>query len=234
MAEDFGLWIPGADGEPVDVNNPAKLSQAILDAAKTSDAEVTRMVSHLAGIGQYYQAARCLEIVAQYKLGLDFTGEELLNYEIPGFGHFHTVIHDMLRSGALYHKARRTRTAEAAFRRALLFVEEALRSISGLDRVNHGEIACLGIAFELAGHCSLALDDQTGHDYYHAAQKYWGQAARMRPEALPKWTHHPVTQTVIRCLGPVVETRRLERACRDDLFASDYMTRIGTARSLLA
>lgn len=230
----FNFWIPGSDGQPVEVHTPAQLSAAILDAAKTSDAEVTRLVSHLAAIGQYYQAARCLEIVAQHKLGLEFTGEELLNYEIPGFGNFHQVIYDLLRAGALYHQARRTRTAEAAFRRALLFVEEALRNINGLDRVDNGEIACLGIAFELAGHCSLALGDSEGLDYYHAAQKYWGQAARMRPEALFKWSHHPVTQTVIRCLGPVVETRQVNRESREDLFASDYMTRIGTARSLLA
>jgi tetratricopeptide (TPR) repeat protein len=230
----FELWVPGSGGEPVDLNNQANLNEAILEAARTSDAEVTRLVSHLASIGHYYQAARCLEIVAQHKLGLEFTGEELLSYQFPGFGAFHHVIYDLLRAGALYHQARRIRTAEAAFRRALLFVEEALRNINGLERVDNGEMACLGLAFELAGHCCVALDDSEGLEYYRAAQKYWGQAARMRPEAMFKWSHHPVTQTVIRCLGPAVETRSVRRVSRDDLFASDYMTRIGTASSLLA
>lgn len=236
MAEhdDFEIWVPGADGELVDVGSQAKLSAAILAAIHTSDAEVTRLVSHLASIGHFYQAARCLEIVAQHKLGLEFTGEELLNYQIPHFGAFHQVIYDLLRAGALYHQARRYRTAEAAFRRALLFVEEALRNINGLDRVDNGEMACLGLAFELAGHCCVALDDAEGLEYYRAAQRYWGQAARMRPEALFKWSHHPVTQTVIRCLGPVVEARPSRRVSTEDLFASDYVTRIDTASSLLA
>jgi hypothetical protein len=235
MAEhdEFELWVPGPD-DKVDLENPGKLSQAILDAAKASDDEVTRLVSHLAGIGQYYQAARCLEIVAQHKLGLDFTGDELVSYAVPNFGKFHRIIYDLLQAGALYNKARRLRTAEAAFRRALLFVEEAIRNINGLDRVDNGEIACLGIAFELAGHCCVALEDSDGLDYYHAAQKYWGQAARMRPEALYQWSYHPVTQTVIRCLEPVTEARQVGRDCQDDLFATDYITRIGTARRLLA
>lgn len=236
MAEngDFEIWIPGADGEMVGVGSPTDLSEVVLAAAKTSHQEVARIVAHLAGIGQYYQAARCLEIVAQHKLGLEFTGEELINYERSGFGQFHHVIHDLLRSGALYHKARRHRTARATFRRALLFVEEAIRNINGLDRVDNGEMACLGLAFELAGHCCVALEDVEGLDYYHAAQRYWGQSARMRPEAMFQWTHHPVTQTVIRCLLPVVEIRSFDQGRCDDLFAADYVTRIDTAKSLLA
>jgi len=228
------LWIPGTDGSWVDVSSQAKLNAAILDAVRTSEAEVTRVVGHLAAMGQYYQAARCLEIVAQHRLGLDFTGQELLDYQLPGFGDFHAVIRTMLEAGALYHKAERQRTADATFRRALLFVEEALRNISGLDRVDNGELACLGIAFELAGHCCVALDDSDGLDYYHAALRYWGQAARMRPEAMFQWSHHPVTQVVIRCLRPAVAARKESPAVPDDLFAADYMTRIDTAKRLLA
>lgn len=228
------LWIPGEDGRPVDVSSQQAINQAILDALRTSDAEVARVVTHLVDLGQFYQAARGLEIVAQHKLGLEFTGDELLNYEIAGFGAFHQVIYDLLRAGALYHRSGRQRTSRAAIRRALLFVEEAIRNINGLDRVDNGEMACLGIAFELAGHCCVALEDADGLDYYRAAQRYWSQAARMRPEAMFQWAHHPVTQTVIRCLGPVVEIRPADRAVRADLFASDYTTRIDTARRLLA
>lgn len=230
----FELWIPGADGQPVDVSSQQALNHAILLALRTSDAEVARVVTHLVDVGLFYQAARCLEIVAQHKLGLDFTGEELLNYEVMAFGSFHRVIYDLLRAGALYHRSGRQRTSRAAIRRALLFVEEAIRNINGLDRVDNGEMACLGIAFELAGHCCVALDDADGLDYYRAAQRYWSQAARMRPEAMFQWSHHPVTQTVIRCLGPVVEVRPPKSADRDDLFATDYTTRIDTAKRLLA
>lgn len=231
---DFEIWIPGSNGELVDVGSQAKLAEAILDAARTSDEEVSRMVAHLVGVGQYYQAARCLEMVAQHKIGMLFTGEELVSYQVPGFGHFHQVIYVLLNAGALYQRSKRGRTAQAAFGRSLLFVEEAIRNINGLDRVDNGEMACLGIAFELAGHCCVALDDSDGLDYYRAAQRYWGQAARMRPEALLQWSHHPVTQTVIRCLGPAVEARALDAANRDDLFATDYMTRIDSAKRLLA
>src|SRR3989338_8989288 len=101
----FELWIPGADGQPVDVSSQQALNHAILLALRTSDAEVARVVTHLVDVGLFYQAARCLEIVAQHKLGLDFTGEELLNYEVMAFGSFHRVIYDMLRARAPYHRS---------------------------------------------------------------------------------------------------------------------------------
>ena len=230
MSGDRGFWTPGDDAS----ESQADMDEAILAAAKRSDAEVSTIVQHLIDVGQYYKAGRCLEIVVQHKLGLDVTGDALLSYDVPSFGAFHRTIYHLLRAGALYGRAGRTRTAEVSFRRALLFVEEALRSINGLDRVDNGEMACLGIAFELAGHCCIALDDSDGLDYYHAAERYWGQSARMRPEALFQWSHHPVTQTVIRCLGPVTEARPIDTGLSDDLFASDYVTRIDTARRLLA
>jgi hypothetical protein len=90
------------------------------------------------------------------------------------------------------------------------------------------------LAFELAGHCCAAMDVETGLYYYRAAEKYWGQSARLRPEALFQWAHHPVTQTVIRCLGPVVEIRPVAAAFREDLFAADYVTRLESAKRLLA
>ena len=56
----------------------------------------------------------------------------------------------------------------------------------------------------------------------------------MRPEALFQWSHRPVTQVVIQCLHPVVETRAEGSDFLEDLFAADYMTRIDTAKRLLA
>lgn len=228
------LWVPGVDGQPLDVASPRALGEAIVAAMGRSEAEVTALVTHLVDVGQHYAAARCLEILAQHKLGLDLTGDELVSYQFPSFGTFHRVILDLLRAGALYHRSGRQRTSRAAVRRALLFVEEAIRSIKGLDRVDNGEMVCLGIAFELAGHCCVALEDADGLDYYRAAQRYWGQAARMRPEALHQWAHHPVTRTVIRCLEPVVEIRPPQQVEPEALFAADYTTRIDTASRLLA
>ena len=46
---------------------------------------------------------------AQQRLGLEFTGEELISYDTPRFGRFHRDLHDLLQAGALYHQARRHR-----------------------------------------------------------------------------------------------------------------------------
>lgn len=230
------LWRPsGNDGLPLDLNNPHQLSYAILNVAFLSDQEVARVVTHLMETGQYYQAARCLEIVAQHRLGLDFSGDELVGHDEPGFGSFHGWIYDLLRSGALYHRSRRPRTAEAAFRRALIFVEEALRHTDRQEPLeeDRGEMFCLGLAFELAGHCCAALEDTSGLDYYQAAESYWYQATRRRPEGITHWIYHPVTQKVISCLFPVLETRPISEDTREHLFTADYQTRLGTAKSLL-
>lgn len=225
------LWRP-TEGE-LDLDNPNQLSLAILNVAQLSQAEVTRVVSHLVDIGQVYQAARCLEIVAQHQLGLDVTGTELIDRGNPSFGWFHQVIYQLLRSGSLYHRAKRPRTAEASYRRALIFVEEALRNLPNYSQENHAEVWGVGLAFELAGHCCAALDDSNGLEYYQAAEQFWTRALRIRPEEIAHWTYHPVTQTVINCLAPVAETRALDEGYREFLFTSDYQTRIDTAKSLL-
>lgn len=229
------LWWPSAEdpAPELDLDNPNQLSYAVLNAAKLSEAEVTRVVDHLVSIGQHYQAARCLEIVAQHHLGLDFTGHELIDHQIPGFGVFHAQIYDMLRAGICYHRAKRPRTAEAAYRRALIFVEEALRSLPAYSSESNTQMWGVGLAFELAGHCCVALDDASGLEYYQAAERFWTQALRIRPEEITHWTSHPVTRTVINCLTPVVETRELDEGYREQLFTNDYQTRLDTAKSLL-
>jgi tetratricopeptide (TPR) repeat protein len=230
--EEGGIWRPTDEGE-LDLTNPQQLSFAILNIALLSEEERARVVGHLAMVGQYYQAARCLEIVAQHRLGLDFTGSELIDYYVPGFGGFHAMIYDLLRSGLLYHKAKRPSTGIAAYRRALLFVEEALRSMKRYQKDDQEAVWGIGLAFELAGHCCAAMDDSNGLEYYQAAETYWGKAVRLRPEEIMHWTYHPVTQTVINCLNPVVETRSLSEDYRDQLLTSDYQTRLESAKSLL-
>ena len=230
--EEGGIWRPSGEGE-LDLTNPRQLSFAILNIALLSETERVRVVSHLAEVGQFYQAARCLEIVAQHRLGLDFTGTELIDYQIPGFGGFHAMIYDLLRSGALYVRAKRPNTALAAYRRALLFVEEALRSMNGYASDDQDAVWGIGLAFELAGHCCAAMDDSSGLEYYQAAERYWGKAVRLRPEEIMHWTSHPVTRTVINCLKPVAETRSLSEDYREQLLTSDYQTRLESAKSLL-
>lgn len=229
------LWMPSSDGNgpELDLDNPNQLSFAILNVATLSASEVTRVVDHLVAIGQYYQAARCLEIVAQHHMGLDCSGHELIDRGRPTFGVFHSQIYDMLRAGTFYHRAKRPRTAEAAYRRALIFVEEALRSLPGYSKDSNTEMWGVGLAFELAGHCCAALDDASGLEYYQAAEQFWTKALRIRPEEITHWTYHPVTRTVINCLGPVVETRDLDEGYIEQLFTNDYQTRLDTAKSLL-
>lgn len=230
--EEGGIWRPSGEGD-LDLSNPQQLSFAILNIALLREEERARVVSHLAAVGQYYQAARCLEIVAQHRLGLDFTGSELIDYHIPGFGGFHAMIYEQLRSGALYHKAKRPNTALAAYRRALLFVEEALRRMKRFAEDDQDAVWGIGLAFEMAGHCCAAMDDSSGLEYYQAAESYWGKAVRLRPEEIMHWTYHPVTQTVINCLAPVAETRALSDDYREQLLTSDYQTRLESAKSLL-
>lgn len=227
--DDAPLWRPALpEGGP-------NLDAAILLAAKASDAEVARLVAHLTGAGRFYEAARVLEVVAQEHLGLSLQGDELTGHGAPHFGSFHRRIQALMRAGALYLEGGRRRTAIAAFTRAQLFVEEALRQASGLNPQDPRGLACMGLGFELAAHCCVAVGEREGLDYYAAALRYWGQAARLKPEALLTWADHPVTATVIRCLEPALAVRApAPEAWPSELFASDYVTRIDHARRLLA
>lgn len=229
--ESAPIWRPSTqEGAP-------SLDAAILEAAKASDAEVARLVAHLTGAGRFYEAARVLEVVAQGHLGLALEGHELTGHHSPNFGNFHRRIQALMRAGALYLEGGRRRTAQAAFLRAQLFVEEALRQAAGPPAHDARALVCLGLGFELAGHCCVAVGEREGLDYYAAALRYWGQAARMKPEALLAWNDHPVTATVIRCLEPALALRAPTATPQhwpSELFASDYVTRIDHARRLLA
>lgn len=228
------IWLPPSGaGVELDLDNPSHLSYAILNVAQLGELEATRVVEHLVAMGRPYQAARCLEILAQHQLGLDVTGTELLDRGQRGFGAFHAQIHDLLRAGKLYQHAQRPRTADAAFRRALIFVEEALRQLPPVAAGGHSDFWGVGVAFELAGHCCVALDDTSGLEYYQAAETHWSLACRLRPTEIAHFSHHPVTRTVIRCLEPAVAHRDLEPEYREQLFAPDYQTRLDTAKSLL-
>ena len=233
MRDDRGeLWLPDPDSRDLDLSDPLHLQQAILNVAKLSDEDVARVVGHLANAGQYYQAARCLEVVAQERLGLEAPAYAV-NPASSGFGAFHAAIYILLRAGALYSRARRPRTADTVFRRALIFVEESLRSVDTV-RTGHNEaLWSVAVTFELAGHVCVALADPSGIDYYEAARNYWDQAILLRPEDSPALTIHPVTRTVISCLSSAIEAREIDENYREILFSSDYVTRIDTATSLL-
>ncbi len=234
MGDDRGeLWLPDPDATDLDLSDPLLLHHAILNVAKLSDEDVARVVGHLCDAGQHYQAGRCLEVVAQERLGLEAPAEAVINPARSGFGAFHAAIYILLRAGALYTRSRRPRTAATVFRRALIFVEESLRSVDSVRTSDNQDLWSLGVTFELAGHVCVALADRDGIDYYAAARTYWEQAIRLRPEATPALTIHPVTRTVISCLESAVESREIDDNYREILFSSDYLTRIDTATSLL-
>lgn len=183
--------------------------------------------------GRFYEAARYLEISAQQRLGAMLTGEELVDPDYPTFGEFHLNIRNLLWAGVLYAHNRHPRTGEATLKRAQLFVEEALRRIRNIQGRHNGQVTCVGLAFEMAGHCSAALSDPSGRDYYKAAVTYWDKSARLCPEELKVWYNHPVTETVISCLNPVVAVKEVDEAYYDVLFTADYRTRLDSARTLL-
>ncbi|MBI6545363.1 MAG: hypothetical protein HY692_01130 [Cyanobacteria bacterium NC_groundwater_1444_Ag_S-0.65um_54_12] len=227
------LWLPGSAAGNFDLSDPNQLHYAILNVVKLSAEEVARVVAQLVDAGQFYQAARCLEVVAQEQLGIESLPGVVFNPAVPRFGAFHAAIYILLRSGALYTKAKRPKTANTVFRRALIFIEESLRGIERVRSSHNQDLWSLGVTFEMAGHVCVALSDQSGLEYYEAARQYWDQAVRLRPEEIPALTYHPVTQTVISCLEPVVETRRVDDNYREVLFTPDYQMRIDTAKSLL-
>ena len=231
MLDDQELWLP--DSRALDLTDPRHLHHAILNVAKLSDEDVARVVGHLVDAGQHYQAARCLEVVAQERLGLETPADLVINPARTGFGAFHAAIYILLRAGALYNRSRRPRTADTVFRRALIFVEESLRSVENLRTGHNQDLWGVGVTFELAGHVCVALADPSGIEYYEAARTYWDQAVRLRPEEISSLTDHQVTRTVISCLGSAIEARQIDENYRDILFSSDYMTRIDTATSLL-
>jgi hypothetical protein len=231
--ETVDLWLP-AQQTSAPTQPPGGVSDWIVAALGRSRQEIERIVNHLLSIGDAFKAARCLEIHAQGKLGLEYSGDQILRYDTKDFGIFHQTIFDLLWAASLYQLAKRTRTAQATGVRALLFVEEGIRNITSLNQNDNGELACMAMAFEMAGHCCVAVKAFEGLDYYRASERYWSQAARMRPEAMLQWAHHPVTRTVVGCLKPAtaLSPRVLTRA--EHLFATDYHTRIETAKQWLS
>ncbi|MBC7545653.1 MAG: hypothetical protein H7338_23230 [Candidatus Sericytochromatia bacterium] len=195
--------------------------------------EARRMVDQLIRLGQFYEAARCLELMAQHSLGVITRAERLVDRRRPEFGRFHDDIRALMQAGELYHRSRRPGTGWATFQRALIFVEEALRSLESVEVDDPADSCCVGLAFELAGHCCAAIDKVDGLDYYRAAQDCWRQSTVVNPEACLTWQAHHVTQTVIASLEPVVAIKPLEPSLRISLFSTDYQTRLDTAKALL-
>jgi hypothetical protein len=228
----FDFWTPrrrldgdASEGDPLDA--------ALQSVGQLPRAEARRMIDQLIRLGQYYEAARCLELMAQQGLGIITRAERLVDRRRPEFGLFHDDIRALMQAGELYHRSRRPGTGWAAFQRALIFVEEALRSLEGVERDDPGEACCIGLAFELAGHCCAAIDNADGLEYYKAAQEYWDQGTAVSPDETSRWQAHHVTHTVIASLEPVVAIKPLEPSLRISLFSTDYVTRLDTAKALL-
>ena len=230
--QDFDVWLPPKDsGNNNDTNS--YLHWAFSNIASMSRDNVDIVVKNLINIGFTYHAARCLEISAQHSLGVFFTGNELISYRYPNFGNFHNNIKTLLESGCLYIQGNRERTALVAFNRALSFVEEALRQIESYEEDNPKDLLCLGIAFELAGHCCLPLGNKDGVDYYKAAEKYWDMGYQSDPEESEKWKENKATKIVINCLKEVAKVKISEQTSMIPLMSSDYQVRISKAKEFM-
>lgn len=231
--QSFDVWLPPKDdGNDKDTNS--YLQWAFTNVASMPRENVDSIVKNLVDIGFLYHAARCLEISAQNSLGVFFTGKELINYRYPHFGSFHSDIKTLLEAGCLYIKGNRERTAFIAFNRALSFVEEALRQIESYEEESTKDLLCLGIAFELAGHCCFPIGNKDGFDYYKAAEKYWELGYQNDPEEGEKWKEHRVTKTVINCLKEVASVKVSEKTTMIPLMSSDYQIRINKAKEFVA
>lgn len=205
------------------------LDDAILGAAGRSEQDGIGIARQLVRSGQFYQAARCLEITTQRWFGLIPTGQELTGYQLPEFGRFHSRVLALLEAGRCYALARRPRSAEVTVSRALVFVEEALRQAENLSSDDQGSICCVALGFELAGHCALGCRFREGLEYYRASLDYWNRAVRMHPESMPHWTQHPVMETVLNSLAMAgaIQGQDIEPAW-------DYSTRLEMAMQLLS
>lgn len=229
--DDFELWMPQT--RQMDADENSLLQEALQQITVMQREEARAVIDHLIRLEQFYQAARCLELAAQHGLGIFFTGEELTDRRDPTFGDFHLEIRNLLEAGALYHRSRRPGTAHTTFQRALIFVEEAIRGIASFEVADPGDACCVGLAFELAGHCASAVGDTTGIDYYRAAEEYWNHSAHIDLSEVASWQEHPVTQTVISTLEPILTVKPVEPALRISLFTPDFQTRLGSAKGLL-
>ncbi|MBC7475313.1 MAG: hypothetical protein H7263_13565, partial [Candidatus Sericytochromatia bacterium] len=180
--QDFSVWLPPeGNAKNISSDTDAYLQWAFSNIASLPREGVITIVNNLVQIGFLYHAARCLEISAQHNLGVFFTGQELLNYRYPNFGYFHRDINTLLEAGCLYIKGNREKTAIIAFNRALSFVEEALRQIESYEEDSTKDVLCLGLAFELAGHCCFPISNKDGIEYYQAAEKYWQKSSEIDP-----------------------------------------------------
>lgn len=231
--QDFDVWLPPKNNDVNKNDTNSYLHWAFTNIASMPRENVDSVVKNLVDIGYTYHAARCLEISAQHSLGVFFTGTELTNYRYPNFGVFHNNIKTFLDAGCLYIKANREKTASIAFSRALSFVEEALRQLEGYDQESTKDLLCMGLAFELAGHCCFPLGNKDGFDYYQAAEKYWDMGYQNDPEEGEKWKEHKVTKTVISCLKEVAEIKVSEKTTLIPLMSLDYQIRIGKAKEFI-
>lgn len=231
---DFNLWTPpsseGSDNAFKDSNDYLKWSLANISSMPRENVEA--VVKNLVKIGFVYHAGRCLEISSQYKIGVFFTGQELINYRYPNFGEFHQNIKTLIQAGSLYNKCNRKTTAYITFQRALNFVEEALRQIESYEEGNTKEVLCLAIAFELAGHCAILTSNSDGIDYYNAAKEYWEKSIALDQEEFENWKTNKITQIVIECLKESLDIIPVDFTDKEKLLSDDFEKRINISKEL--
>lgn len=224
------VWFPSENQNSKNFTDTDDYLNSILtDIASMPRESISNIVSNLIKTGFVYHAARCLEISSQHNIGVFFTGKELINYRYPSFGDFHKDIKSLLEAGCLYLKVNRERTASITFNRALSFVEEALRQLDSYEEDSTKDVLCLGLAFELAGHCCLPTKNTDGIAYYEAAKKYWKMSYEIDPEEVESWKNHNVTKTVLSALQEVAKVKVQEESSLIQLKSMNYNIRINKA-----
>ncbi|MEK7431976.1 MAG: hypothetical protein AABZ74_02495 [Cyanobacteriota bacterium] len=233
MSEDnFSIWLPEENSPNNFKDSDSYLQWAFTNIASMPRENVDAIVKNLLQIGFVYHAGRCLEISSQYKIGVFFTGNELISYRYPNFGDFHKDINALIYSGLLYNNVQRKDTASITFKRALNFIEEALRQINSYESESTKDLLCLALAFELAGHCSSCAGNTYGLEYYKASRDYWEKAENLDHEETENWKKYKVMKTVLSCLENVSEIKAIDNNDKKDLLSLEYSERIEKAKEL--
>ncbi|MFN8671552.1 MAG: hypothetical protein U0457_05620 [Candidatus Sericytochromatia bacterium] len=229
--ENFNFWQPEKENNSLK-DSDSYLQWAFSDIASMPRESVEQIVKNLLNIGYSYHAARCLEISSQYKIGVFFTGNELISYRLPNFGDFHRDIRALVYAGLIYLSSNRISTAKLSFQRALNFVEEALRQINSYESESTKDLLCLAIGFELAGHCSSCTSNKNGLDYYEASEEYWKKAEYIDPEEIQSWKNLKIMKTILDCLNDVSQIKDIESDEKKYLLSLDYSQRINKSKEL--
>jgi len=226
------VWLPSDNVNNLNIED--YLKNALNNIVLNSEEELKKIVNTLINIGFNYYAARCLEIYAQNKIGIFWNSNEIINYNYPNFGEFHNSINKLIKAGCLYIESKRENTARISFNRALTFIEEALRQIESYEDDNFKETLCLGLAFELAGHCCLSTGNLNALDYYKAAEEYFEKSIENSKEEFESWKDHKVSKIILSSLREILKIKSIKDSSIASILSWDYKIRLKMSMELVS